>query len=82
MDTTTTKVTEGGRIVIPAQMRKALGLEVGDEVTLRLGRNELKIISRAEAVRRAQTLVRKRVPKGRSLVAELRENRRREAVDE
>ena len=82
MDTTTTKVTEGGRIVIPAQMRRALGLEVGDEVTLRLERNELKIISRAEAVRRAQALVRKRVPKGRSLVAELREDRRREAVDE
>lgn len=82
MSTLTTKVVDGGRIVIPAKVRKALGLEVGDTVTLEVQGNELRITSQAEAVKRAQALVRKRIPKGRSLVSELREDRRREAARE
>jgi AbrB family looped-hinge helix DNA binding protein len=82
MSTLTAKVVDGGRIVIPAKVRKALGLEVGDTVTLEVQGNELRITSQAEAVKRAQALVRKRIPKGRSLVSELREERRREAARE
>ena len=78
----TTKISDGGRVVIPAEIRRELGLEVGDAVTLSVIDNEIRIISRAEALRRAQALVRKRIPKGRSLVAELREERRREAANE
>jgi AbrB family looped-hinge helix DNA binding protein len=76
------KISKGGRVVIPAEIRRELGLRVGDAVTLSVIDNEIRIISRAEALRRAQELVRKRVPTGRSLVAELHEERRREAANE
>ena len=36
-------VNENGRVVIPAQFRKALGINAGDEIVLRLQENELKI---------------------------------------
>jgi AbrB family looped-hinge helix DNA binding protein len=29
-----TKVNQGGRIVIPAEMRKHLGIEIGEEINL------------------------------------------------
>jgi AbrB family looped-hinge helix DNA binding protein len=77
-----TKISEGGRVVIPAEIRRELGLEIGDAVTLSVIDNEIRIISRTEALRRAQELVRKRIPRGRSLVAELHEERRREVANE
>jgi AbrB family looped-hinge helix DNA binding protein len=76
------KISDGGRVVIPAEFRRELGLEVGDSVSISLVNNEIRIMPRAEAIKRAQALVRKRIPKGRSLVAELREDRRREAANE
>jgi AbrB family looped-hinge helix DNA binding protein len=76
------KLGKGGRVVIPAEYRRELGLESGDSVAIQLVDNEIRIVSRGEAVKRAQALVRKRIPKGRSLVAELRDDRRREAADE
>ncbi len=82
MNGVTTKIAEGGRLVIPSQYRRALGLETGDEVIVRAVDGELRILTRAEAVKRAQALVRRRVKKGRSLVAELRKERRSEAANE
>ena len=38
-----TKLTEGGRIVIPAEYRQALGLQVGDEIILRLEEDGIHI---------------------------------------
>lgn len=69
-------------MIIPADIRRALGLEIGDLVNVTVIDNEIRIISCQEAIRRAQALVRKRVSKDRSLVAELHEDRRREAADE
>lgn len=77
-----TKITEGGRVVIPAEHRRALGLEVGDEVVIHVVDGELRILTRAEAIRRAQSLVRSKVKKNRSLVDELTEERRIEAANE
>ena len=77
-----TKIAEGGRIVIPAEYRRALGVEVGDELILRLADGELHIMTRAQALKRAQALVRKHVPKRRSLVRELIRERRRETAHE
>ena len=72
-------LSEGGRIVIPASVRKALGVGPGDSLSLRVEDKELRIVSQREAVRRAQDIVSKRIASGRSLVKELREERKREA---
>lgn len=75
-------MTGGGRIVVPAEFRRALGLAPGDEVILRLEGGELRVLTRAQAIRRAQETVRRYVPAGRPLVDELLEERRREAAEE
>jgi len=40
-----TKISEGGRVVIPAEYRKQLGLEVGDEVIIRFVDGEIRIFT-------------------------------------
>lgn len=82
MKATVGKITPGGRLVIPARHRKALGLKTGDEVLLRLVDGELRILSQAEAVKRAQAMVKRHVKRGRSLVDELLTERRVEAKRE
>jgi AbrB family looped-hinge helix DNA binding protein len=74
-----TKLTNGNRVVIPASIRKSLGLQVGDAVTLVLQNNgEVRLLTQAEAVRQAQALVRQHVPAERRLVDELLAERREE----
>lgn len=75
-----TTIREGGRLVIPAAYRKALGLKPGDEVLLSLEDGEIRVVSTRQAVARAQTLVRRYIPKGRSLSEELIKERREEAA--
>ena len=75
-------IGEGGRLVIPAAVRKAMGIEPGDEVSLTLEDAELRIISTRKAIERAQALVRKYVLEGVSLVDELIRERRDEASRE
>jgi AbrB family looped-hinge helix DNA binding protein len=77
-----TKVAEGGRVVIPAEYRRAMGLHVGDEVVIRLEGDELRLTTLDQAIARAQSTVRKYVSEGRSLVEELLAERRREAERE
>jgi antitoxin PrlF len=73
-----TKLAEGGRIVIPAEYRQALGLHVGDELILRLEDGEVRIFTAHQAIKRAQELVRRYIPQNRSLADELINERRRE----
>ncbi len=81
MITEITKLADGNRIVIPASIRKGLGLRVGDAVTLVLQDNgEVRLLTQTEAVRQAQALVRQHVDKDRSLVNELLAERREETV--
>ena len=75
----TTTLAEGGRIVIPASYRKALGVKPGDQVVLRLENGEVRVISRTEARRRSQVYVTSLLPKNVSLVDELIRERRKEA---
>jgi AbrB family looped-hinge helix DNA binding protein len=82
MGGTSVRITEGGRLVIPVEYRRALGIEVGDEVILQLEEGELWIMTRAEAIKRAQEIVARRVGRGRSLRAELSAERRAEAARE
>ena len=74
-----TRIGEGGRIVIPAEYRQALGLQVGDEVILRLEGRELRIFTLNQAIKRAQELVSRYIPQERSLADELIAERRRES---
>ncbi len=67
------------RVVIPASIRKSLGLQVGDAITLVLHNNgEVRMLTQAEAVKQAQQLVRQYVAADRSLVEELLAERREE----
>lgn len=77
-----TQITKGGRLVVPAKLRKALQIEAGDEIVLRLEKGSLRLIPLHQAVNLAQEAVRKYVPKDVSLVDELIQARRAEAKRE
>lgn len=76
-----THVTSGGRLVIPAKVRKALGIRYGDEVLIRLDEQagEVRIMTRRDRVKRAQSLVSSQLEGHRSLAEELVEERHNEA---
>ncbi len=76
------KVGPGGRVLIPAVMREMLGVTEGDALMATVENGELRLLSLAESVRRAQAMVRVRVPAGVSLVDELLADRRREVEQE
>ena len=76
------KIGQGGRIVLPAQIRKALGVTTGDDLILDLSDGEVRMFTRREAIRRAQDLVRRYFPEGRMLSEELIRERKIEAARE
>lgn len=76
------KMSEGGRVVVPVEIRKALGLKEGDTVLWELGDGEARLTTRRERLRRIQDLVRQYVPADVSLVDELIAERRAEAARE
>jgi AbrB family looped-hinge helix DNA binding protein len=77
------KIIEGGKLVIPAAMRRAMGIARGDTVVVELlPDGELRVRPLASAVREAQAIVRKSVRPDRSLADELIRERKRDAVRE
>jgi len=72
------QVGPGGRIVIPAVYRKAMGVEEGGRLMARMDDGVLRLLTPEMAIRRAQEWVRKTIPPGVSLVDDLLEERRRE----
>lgn len=76
------RVNENGRVVIPAQFRKALGINAGDEVVVRLEDDELRITTLKHRLERARRRIRQYVKPGRSLVDELIAERREAAKHE
>jgi AbrB family looped-hinge helix DNA binding protein len=76
------RISQNGRIVIPASFRKALGVDVGDEVVLRLQDDELRITTQQLRIQRAQERARRYVKPGVSLVDELLAERREAAKRE
>jgi len=76
------RVNENGRVVIPASFRKALGINIGDEIVLRIEDDELRITTLKRRLDRAKRLVRKHVKPGTSLADELIAERRQAAQDE
>jgi bifunctional DNA-binding transcriptional regulator/antitoxin component of YhaV-PrlF toxin-antitoxin module len=82
MDKVLTKLGEGGRLVIPADYRRAMGVEAGDDLVLIFEENSVRVLTPREGVRRAQALVRRYVPEGVSLSDELIEDRQKESESE
>jgi AbrB family looped-hinge helix DNA binding protein len=75
------KINAQGRVVIPAPCREQAGLKAGDDVLIEVvGEGELRLRTKAQAVRKAQAIVARRVPKRRDLARELIKERRREAA--
>jgi AbrB family looped-hinge helix DNA binding protein len=68
-----------GRLVIPAAMREALGIGVGDSVHLRVEDHELRISTLRGRILRAQQRVRHLAPPG-TLVSDELSAERREAA--
>ena len=82
MSRSMTTIGEGGRIVIPAQYRKALKLKTGDKLIVLFEDGALRVLTREKAVKEAQEMYRRIVPNDRDLVAELIAERRAEAARE
>ena len=76
------KVSEGGRVVIPAELRAKHGIEIGDTVAWRDDGDGLRLVSRMAAIRRIQALAAKFKKPGVSVVDELIRERREEAARE
>jgi AbrB family looped-hinge helix DNA binding protein len=73
---------EKGRVVIPAPLRKAMGLADGDVLDMRVVDGELRIATMRERLRRAQERVRHLVPPGTLVSDELSAERREAAKHE
>jgi AbrB family looped-hinge helix DNA binding protein len=69
-------------MVIPAELRRSLGVEAGDQVVLDLKDGSLRVRSLDAVIRRVQERVRRYVPDHVSLVDELMADRRAEAARE
>ena len=52
---TRARIGTGGRLVIPAAHRKALGLDAGDEVVVVLEKDELRLMTQQTAIRQARS---------------------------
>ncbi|HEV3232057.1 MAG TPA: AbrB/MazE/SpoVT family DNA-binding domain-containing protein [Candidatus Dormibacteraeota bacterium] len=77
-----TTLGEGGRLVVPAGLRRRLGLKPGADVLLRLTEDgeAIRLTTPAAALRRARAAVRRYVPEGVSLADELVGDRRQAAA--
>ncbi|MBZ5665675.1 MAG: AbrB/MazE/SpoVT family DNA-binding domain-containing protein [Acidobacteriia bacterium] len=76
------RVNENGRVVIPASFRKALDINAGDELLLRLENDELRITTLKRRLERARRRIRRYIKPGRSLAEELIAERREAAKRE
>lgn len=76
------KLGEGGRVVIPADVRKALGMEVGDELVLHMEDEKLILMTRKQAIHYVQEEMSKYDVGKRVLSEELLQERKSEAKNE
>ena len=82
MDDILVKVSEGGRVVIPADCRKAMGIEIGDELVLHMEHGKIELFTRKRAIQYVQEELAKYMTDGRQLADELIAERRNEAKHE
>ena len=77
-----TAIGPGGRVTIPAAYRKALEVEEGDYVVMKMDGEDLRVSNDAKELQRMREVLNRYVPEGVSLVDELIADRRREAAAE
>jgi AbrB family looped-hinge helix DNA binding protein len=82
MTTLSVKMEKSGRILIPAAIRKQLGLKVGSELLLRVDETGLQISTREQTLARVRNRLRRHIPENRLLSEELLRERRQEAARE
>lgn len=76
------KVSEGGRVVIPAELRAKYGLDIGDTVVWAEDSHGLTLYSQREAIRRIQAIAAKYKRPGVDEVEEFLRDKRKEAAKE
>lgn len=82
MHDTNVKLDKLGRLLIPAAVRRKMGITSNSRLILRLRNDRLELVNNATAVNKAQQLVRKHVDVKANLADELISSRRREARHE
>ena len=82
MKRTPVKIGEGGRIVIPSEYRKALGIDVGDELILHMENGKMLLMTRLQAIEFVQEQMSKYSTGGRILSEELINERKEEGQNE
>jgi len=70
------RLGDRGRLVLPAEVRRAMDVTTGDELVARLDGDSVHIVSRRQLARQARGSL---APTGRDLVDELLAERRAEA---
>lgn len=76
------RINENGRIVIPAEIRKTMGLQSGDAVVMTLEEGVLRIESQRTKIRQIQDDFKKFAKPGSRASDELVDDRREEASRE
>ena len=81
MSSVVIQVSQGGRIVIPADIRQKMGIGIGDEVMLTWheDNHELTIATRKQRLQRARQLVKTHINVTHSIVDELLQERKEAA---
>ncbi len=83
MRTFTAQLEKSGRILIPAPVRRKLGLSYGSQVIVKVNeKGGLDVESRAQAVARVQSKLRKYIPEGTLASEALIADRRAETARE
>lgn len=78
----TTRMTKEGRVLIPADLRKSLGLNPDDPLSVYEMDGEIRIVSRVQALRQMQKRLAKYKKPGQSVVDEFIREKREEAARE
>lgn len=76
------KLVSGGRLQVPAEFRRALGMKDGDAILMEVVDNELRVRTYKEAIARVQARFKKYAPKDHYVSDELIADRRKEAERE
>ena len=76
------RIDKAGRLVVPANLRKALKIKTGDKFIAQVKNGSIRLIPIYQAVSLAQKVVKQYAPAGTSQADELIQARREEARGE